>query len=75
MAFNLFKTQPDFGKNSIEYHLYGIAYGCPRMVRKKDCPLLEIEHLSFKEKVNWINKLNEKKGNAILMYRTNCTEK
>lgn len=55
--------------------IYGIAYGCPRMIRKKDCPLLVIEHLSFKEKVNWINELNDKKGNAILMYHTICTGK
>jgi hypothetical protein len=45
--------------------IYCIAYGCPKNNRDNDCPLLEIEHLSFKEKLDWIDELDEEKKEAI----------
>lgn len=58
----------------IESYLYGIAYSCPKMDRDKDCPLSEIEHLSFKEKIDWINKLDDGKKEAILTHHAYCTK-
>ena len=55
--------------------LYGIAYGCPKMNRNKDCLLLEIDNLSFKEKVDWINELDEEKIEVILKHHELCTQK
>lgn len=55
--------------------LYGIAYGCPRRIRDNDCPLMEIEQLSFKEKIEFINKLDEKKREAIVCHHAICTKK
>ena len=54
--------------------LYGIAYGCPKGKRDKDCPLLEIDHLSFKEKVEFIDELSEEKKEIILSRHIFCTK-
>ena len=42
-----------------ENSLYGLAYDCPYLERTVDCPLKQIEHLSFQEKVKWIDTLSE----------------
>jgi len=55
--------------------IYGIAYGCPKEKRDKDCPLLEIDHLSFNEKVEFINELSEEKKEIILSHHIFCTKK
>lgn len=54
--------------------IYGIAYECPNKKRDKDCPLLEIDHLSFKEKVEFIDELSEEKKKNILSHHTFCTK-
>jgi hypothetical protein len=36
---------------------YGIAYECPKSRRNKDCPLLEVAHLSFNEIFTKFDKL------------------
>jgi hypothetical protein len=41
--------------------IYCIAYGCPKNNRSNDCLLLEIDHLSFKEKIEWIDELDDQK--------------
>lgn len=63
---NSFNTESD---------IFGIAYGCPKGIRDNDCPLMEIEPLSFKEKIEWINKLDVKKKKAILRHHAFCTKK
>jgi len=55
--------------------LYGIAFGCPKLNRDSDCPLLEIEHLSFKEKLDWINDLCDEKKEFFLRHHSVCTKK
>lgn len=49
-----------------EISLYGLAYNCPHLERQPDCPLKKLEHLSFQEKVKWINTLSEEEKEAIL---------
>ena len=55
--------------------LYCIAYGCPKKNRDNDCPFLEIEHLSFKEKMDWIDKLDEESKESILRHHSFCTSR
>lgn len=55
-----------------ETGIYGLAYGCPKKNRDNDCPLLEVEHLSFKER---IDKLDNEKKEAILKHHAYCTKK
>lgn len=57
-----------------ESDLYGIAYGCPKMCRAKDCPLKQIEHLTFLEKVKWIDHLSEKEKKTILEHHQVCSK-
>lgn len=54
--------------------LYSIAYSCPKNNRDNDCPLLEIEHLSFKEKIDWIDRLDEESQQFILKHHYLCTK-
>ncbi|MBL7969807.1 MAG: hypothetical protein JNK09_22585 [Prolixibacteraceae bacterium] len=49
-----------------ESNIYGLAYNCPAQNREADCPLKELDHLSFKEKVSFINNLNKEDREAIL---------
>lgn len=53
--------------------IYCIAYGCPKKDREKDCPFAEIVHLSFKQKIEWIDKLDDLKKEAIIKHHMNCT--
>lgn len=56
--------------------IYCIAYGCPKATnRDKDCPLLEIDHLSFKEKIEWINELSKEKKEFILRHHSFCSKR
>jgi len=55
--------------------LYSIAYGCPKINRSKDCPFSEIERLSFKERIDWIDKLDDERKEAILTHHESCTRK
>jgi len=56
-------------------NLYGLAYNCPYLQRKDDCPLKEVDHLSFKEKIDWIDNLDLDKKKAILEYHQVCPKK
>ena len=56
-----------------ELILYGIAYECPHKERKMDCPLQKIEHLSYKEKIDWINGISNEKKVAIVNRHMQCT--
>jgi hypothetical protein len=51
---------------------YGLAYKCPFYRRKNNCPFNEIEHLSFKEKVDWIDLLSEDKQRSIWNLHLAC---
>jgi hypothetical protein len=55
-----------------EINLYGLAYACPHLDRNAECPLQQVEHLSFQEKVKWINHLSEEEKKAILEYHQLC---
>jgi hypothetical protein len=54
--------------------IYGIAYECPKRNRDNDCPLLDIDDLSFKEKLDWINELNDEKKESIVNHHRFCTK-
>lgn len=58
----------------METQLYSIAYGCPKGNRDKDCPLLEVQNLSFKEKIDWIDELDNAEKEVILKHHENCTK-
>lgn len=55
-----------------KHNLYGLAYGCPYLNRKNDCPFMQVEHLTFMEKVNWIDGLNEDIKQKIIEEHKNC---
>jgi len=57
-----------------ENSLYGLTYGCPHLERQPDCPLKQIEHLSFQEKVRWIDNLIKEEKETILEYYQRCTK-
>jgi len=60
--------------SNIRTDIFSIAYGCPKMNREIDCPLLEIEHLSIKERLVWIDELDQEKKEAILGHHSYCTK-
>ena len=55
-------------------NLYGLAYDCPYLQRKDDCPLKEVNHLSFKEKVEWVDRLDTEKKRTILVHHQVCSK-
>ncbi len=57
-----------------ENSLYGLTYGCPHLERQPDCPLKQVEHLSFQEKVKWIDKLSEAEKDTILEHHQVCSK-
>ncbi len=59
----------------METIIYGIAYKCSYGKRKNDCPLCEIDHLSFEEKIDWIDDLNENKKYLIEAFHVHCLER
>lgn len=52
--------------------LYGLAYECPLFIRIDHCPFSSIQHLSFKEKVDWIDKLSIDKQRSIFNQHLAC---
>jgi len=58
-----------------EINVYGLAYSCPTRQRQDDCPFIEVDHLSFKEKVKWVEGLSEEEKEAILEHNQVCTKK
>lgn len=55
-------------------YLCSIAFKCPKIVRNKECPLLEIDHLEFHEKIDWIDKLKNNRIEAILKHHFHCSK-
>ena len=55
--------------------LYGCTFGCPVQTRNKECPFNEIEHLSIKEKVIWINSLSREKRESLFEHHLFCSKK
>lgn len=49
-----------------ENNLYGLAYDCPYIERQVDCPLKQVEHLSFWKKVKWIDYLSDEEKETIM---------
>jgi len=56
------------------FSIYGIAFNCPFLKRIKYCPFYEVDHLSFKEKFNLIEKLKTAKRSEILNYHILCSK-
>jgi hypothetical protein len=54
---------------------YGLAYQCPYNNRQEDCPLFAIDGLTFREKIEWINRANAKLLESILIAHKNCCNK
>jgi hypothetical protein len=54
--------------------IYGLAYECPFVEKNDNCPLAEIDFLSFKEKVDWINSLNDLTRRSIWELHLICSK-
>jgi len=54
--------------------IYGLAFDCPYFDRQDDCPLKEMEQISFKEKVNWINSLSQERKQKLIEKHKNCSK-
>ncbi len=37
---------------------YGLAFQCPYNNRQEDCPLIKVDGMTFREKIEWINGAN-----------------
>jgi len=55
--------------------IYGYAFGCPFQQRDHDCPLADIDHLTVREKVNWVNSLSKEQMRKIIENHLFCIEK
>jgi hypothetical protein len=56
-----------------EYGIFGFAYECPFQKRSADCPFVEIDQLSFKEKIIWIEDMSSDKKESIVKHHSVCT--
>jgi hypothetical protein len=55
--------------------IYGLSYKCPKdKVRDNDCPFFEIGHLTFDEKIRWIDQLCDIRKEAVLKHHSSCTK-
>lgn len=54
-------------------YLYCIAYGCPKLNRNRECPIWCIDDLTFEEKIEFINQLNDDEIDQIIDYHLVCT--
>ena len=57
----------------LEVSLYGLAYNCPTQHRQDDCPFKQEEHLTFKEKVDWIDGLTKDIKQIIIEEHKKCS--
>lgn len=57
-----------------EILLYGLAYDCPYQQRDENCPFFEVDHLSFVEKVKWLDGLNHSIKEEIIKRHLNCSK-
>lgn len=55
-------------------YLCGIMYGCPSGRREEVCPLFQVEHLSFIERMNWLNEQHDERKMSILKYHMKCSK-
>ena len=56
-----------------ENNLYGLAYCCPYLQRKDDCPFIKMEDHSFKEKMTWLDNLSKMEKDEILEHHRACS--
>ena len=54
--------------------LYGLAFDCPYLDRMDNCPMQEVEHLSFNEKYLWIKNLSQDEKLRMLEQHRNCSK-
>ncbi len=71
MAERLYSDKKEYNNNS----LYGILYACPTNNRLENCPLTEVSHLSFKEKLIWFDGLDTEKKDCISGHHVKCSKK
>jgi hypothetical protein len=55
--------------------LYGCAFGCPLLMRDQNCPFNEVDHLSIREKVIWIQSLELETKQMIADHHLFCSKK
>lgn len=53
--------------------IYGCAFECPVKQRNKDCPFNEVEHLSYKEKIFWLQSISTEIKKNIIEHHLVCT--
>ncbi len=56
------------------YDLYGLAYGCPKLKRKENCPFKGMDGLPFKKKINFIRAFTEEENALILAHHKECSK-
>ena len=61
----------DIGKSDF----YGWAFACPYDDRQTDCPFETINLFSKKEKVEWIDNLDERKLGELACHHRECENK
>lgn len=52
--------------------LCGLAYECPARDRKIDCPFQPYDGRSFKDRILWIESLNQEKKFMIIQHHKQC---
>jgi hypothetical protein len=57
-----------------EDEILGCAYACPWQIRDQICPLNEIEHLSFREKLIWLKGISKEEKESIIKHHLFCTK-
>ena len=56
-----------------ESDIYGLVYNCPVLDRAVDCPFAEIDHLTFKQKVEWIETLDPESKRMMVEHHRTCS--
>lgn len=59
----------------LKTEIYGLAYNCPAGIRLPECPLSGIQNLSYKERIDWIDKLDYPEWIKILEFHSECSLK
>jgi hypothetical protein len=54
---------------------FGLAFHCPYNNLQADCPLFVVDGLTFREKIEWINRAAPKLLESILIAHKNCCNK
>ncbi|MBN2597449.1 hypothetical protein [Labilibaculum sp.] len=58
-----------------DYTIYGILYSCPAGERNMECPIKSLDHLSFYDKIEWIDGLKMEERQAINQEHWFCSSK